>query len=53
VQRVARQYLTTENRTLYALLPNGAAPKTTTATEKTSEHAIQKFVLPNGVRLLV
>jgi zinc protease len=25
VQRVARDYLTTENRTLYALLPNGRA----------------------------
>ena len=28
VQRVARQYLTTENRTLYALLPTGAAGAT-------------------------
>src|SRR3989449_1466850 len=27
VQRVAREYLTIENRTLYALLPAGAAPK--------------------------
>ena len=27
LQRVAREYLTTENRTLYALLPNGTAPK--------------------------
>jgi zinc protease len=53
VQRVARQYLTTENRTLYALLPNGAAPKTTAAEEKAIEHAIQKIVLPNGLRLLV
>src|SRR5206468_7618773 len=35
VQRVARQYLTPENRTLYALLPNGAAPKTSAATEQT------------------
>jgi zinc protease len=53
VQRVARLYLTTENRTLYALLPNGAAPKPALAQEKTSEQAIQKFVLPNGLRLLV
>jgi zinc protease len=53
VQRVARQYLTTENRTLYALLPNGAGPKTTTSVERTSEQAIQKLVLPNGLRLLV
>ena len=28
IQRVAREYLTPENRTLYALLPNGTAPKT-------------------------
>ena len=27
VQRVAREYLTAENRTLYALLPNGTTPK--------------------------
>ncbi|HEU0039162.1 MAG TPA: insulinase family protein, partial [Verrucomicrobiae bacterium] len=53
VQRVARQYLTTANRTLYALLPNGAAPRTTAATEKTTDQAIQKLVLPNGLRLLV
>jgi len=53
LQRVARQYLTTENRTLYALLPNGAAPKATTMVEKNSEAAIQKIVLPNGLRLLV
>ncbi len=53
VQRVAREYLTTENRTLYALLPNGTAPKPSVAVEKTTENAIQKFVLPNGLRLLV
>src|SRR6266498_6130924 len=41
VQRVARQYLTPENRTLYALLPNGAAPKTSAATEQTTDQAIQ------------
>ena len=27
IQRVAREYLTPENRTLFALLPNGSAPK--------------------------
>ncbi len=53
VRRVARTYLTTENRTLYALLPNGTAPKATTAVETNPDHAIQKFVLPNGLRLLV
>jgi len=53
LQRAARSYLTTENRTLYALLPAGSAPtlpgETTTAREK----AVQKFGLPNGLRLLV
>jgi zinc protease len=53
VQRVARLYLTPENRTLYALLPNGVAPRTLTATEPATDQAIQKFVLPNGLRLLV
>ena len=53
LQRVARQYLTPENRTLYALLPNGTTPKSATVSEVTSEHAIQKIVLPNGLRLLV
>jgi zinc protease len=53
LQRVARQYLTTENQTLYALLPAGTAPKAQIATELTRESAIQKFTLPNGLRLLV
>jgi len=53
VQRVARQFLTAENRTLYALLPNGSAPESTTAIETSTDNAIQKIVLPNGLRLLV
>jgi zinc protease len=53
VQRVAREYLTAENRTLYALLPNGTTPKITTAVEKNVDSLIQKFELPNGLRLLV
>jgi zinc protease len=53
VQRVARKYLTTENRTLYALLPNGTAPRSAAVTETSTDHAIQKFILPNGLRLLV
>ena len=53
IQRVTREYLTTENRTLYALLPTGTSPKTVVAVETTADHAIQKFVLPNGLRLLV
>jgi len=53
IQRVTREYLTADNRTLYALLPKGTAPRTTLAFETNSEHAIQKFTLPNGLRLLV
>ena len=53
VQRVARQYLTPENRTLYALLPDGAAPKAKANVESNTDNAIQKIVLPNGLTLLV
>ena len=53
LQRVACQYLTTENRTLYALLPTGAAPKASAVEELFTSHPIQKFDLPNGLRLLV
>jgi len=53
VQRVARHYLTAENRTLYALLPDGAAPKAKANIETSTDHAIQKMVLPNGLKLLV
>ena len=53
VQRVTRQYLTPENRTLYALLPEGAAPKAKANVETNTDNAIQKIVLPNGLTLLV
>ena len=53
VQRVAREYLTAENRTLYALMPNGTTPKLATAAERNSDSPIQKFDLANGLRLLV
>jgi zinc protease len=53
VQRVAREYLTAENRTLYALLPEGAAPKPAALTETNRDQAIQKIVLPNGLTLLL
>ena len=53
VQRVAREYLAPENRTLYALLPDGAAPKPKTEIETTADHPIRKIELPNGLRLLV
>jgi zinc protease len=53
VQRVARHYLSPENRTLYALLPNGTAPRIKVNVETNADHAIQKIELPNGLRLLV
>jgi zinc protease len=53
VQRVARQYLTPTNRTVYALLPTGAAPKEREAAKASVESATQKIVFPNGLRLLV
>ena len=53
VQRVARLYLTPENRTLYALLPEGASPKLKANVELNTDHPIQKIELPNGLKLLV
>jgi zinc protease len=53
VQRVAREYLTAENRTLYALLPNGTTPRIAPVLEKNNDSPIQKFELSNGLRLLV
>ncbi len=53
LQRVAREYLTAENRTLYALLPTGTSPKETAHVEAFSENPIQKFEFANGLRLLV
>jgi zinc protease len=53
LKRVAKTYLTAENRTSYALLPTGATPKTAKVADKEQDGAIQKFSLPNGLRLLV
>jgi zinc protease len=53
LQRAARQYLTPSNRTLYALLPAGAAPKEQQTAKVSVEAATRKIVFPNGLRLLV
>jgi zinc protease len=53
IQRVARHYLTPENRTLYALLPTGTAPKPVVIGQTSTEHPVHKFELPNGLHLLV
>ena len=53
LRRVAREYLTPSGRTLYALLPPGAAPAAAVPAAALAEKSIQKIVLPNGLRLLV
>jgi zinc protease len=53
IQRVARQYLTDDNRTLYALLPPGAAPKAASETTANQDYPIQKFELANGLKVLL
>ncbi len=53
LQRCARKYFTNENRTLYALLPKGAAPQPEKDGAVFKENPIQKITLPNGLRLLV
>src|SRR4029434_469479 len=53
LQRVAKEYLVPDNRTLYTLLPTGTAPKATAAIDELVEHQVQKFDLPNGLRLLL
>jgi zinc protease len=53
LQRVACEYLTPENRTLYSLLPAGATPKPEVAAETSREHPVQKFELASGLRLLL
>jgi zinc protease len=53
LQRVARQYLTEENRTLYALLPKGTSPLAIHTPDERVDNAIQKFDFANGLRLLV
>jgi zinc protease len=53
LQRVARQYLTEQQRTLYALLPRGAAPKPVQVPEPAKDHPVQKVALANGLCLLL
>lgn len=51
--RVAKAYLTVENRTLSALLPEGSRPVVTVTEAVSARTAVTKFTLPNGLRLLV
>ena len=53
LQRVACEYLTPKNRTTYALLPAGSVVQQKATTEVVTEYPVQKFTLPNGLRLLI
>lgn len=53
VLRVARAYLAPENRTLVALVPSGHRPRAVQAPASHRRGPVEKFTLPNGLRLLV
>ena len=53
IQRVARQYLTTENRTLFALLPTSTTPVTESVDTAHESKPVEKVELPNGLRILL
>lgn len=53
LQRVAKSHLTPENRTLYALLPEGSRPPLELSTEQKIDRPVEKFELPNGLRVLI
>ncbi len=53
LQRVACEYLTSKNSTTYALLPVGSVVNQASETTLAVDHPVQKFTLPNGLRLLI
>lgn len=53
LRRVAQQYLTPENRTVYALLPSGRAETAPVVITRAAERPIRATTLANGLRLLV
>lgn len=53
VQRVARQYLTDNNLTITSLNPTATVRQAAATLPAVSDLRIQKFELPNGLRLLV
>lgn len=53
LQRVARHYLSAENRTLYALLPQRIHNPTIASIPVVADSPIERVLLPNGLRLLV
>ncbi len=53
VLRVAQTYLTSNNRTLYALMPEGRAPKYSHVVVATTDHPAHIITLNNGLRILL
>lgn len=53
IARVASKYLVPENRTIYALLPEGTAGETAEVATADPLAPIRKITLSNGLRLLV
>jgi zinc protease len=53
IQRVARKYIVTENRTLYSLLPAGTILQQVESREVIVQNPIQKIEFQNGLRVLV
>lgn len=53
LQRVACSYLTTSNRTRYALLPKGSRQSQAPSRAVVADHPIKKHVLSNGLCLLI
>jgi len=53
VLRVAQKYLTDDNLTITALSPTGTNAKKVTAIAGKADITIQRFELPNGLRILV
>ena len=51
--RVAQEYLTQDNMTIYALLPEGSVPKSDATLEVAAKHDVNLIKLDNGLRLLV
>ncbi|MDB6053332.1 MAG: Peptidase inactive domain protein [Verrucomicrobiales bacterium] len=53
LMEVARSYVTSENLTLYALLPEGSLKKESSSTVAVAENGVKKFTFGNGLTLLV
>ncbi|MEI7730152.1 MAG: pitrilysin family protein [Verrucomicrobiota bacterium] len=53
LQRVARGYLTRDNRTIYALVPEGSKQRVALMADTATRTPVQSFVLANGMRLLL